>query len=529
MIKTFQDLGLNEKILKSIDELGYTTPSKIQEQIIPIILEGYDVIGQASTGTGKTLAFASSILSKLNVDGDVIKALILVPTRELALQVCEEFHMLNKTSKLDVLSVYGGSNIDAQIKTIKKGVDIIVGTPGRVMDLMKRKVLNIKDLEYFVLDEVDEMLNMGFLEDIQFIFQYINNKNKQVLLFSATISDEIKKLAEAYMKDNYQHIHIKEATKTSANVTHSYYLVTEKIRTEAICRVIDIKDINKGIIFCATKRECDKLLSELSNRNYSAEAMHGDISQASRIETLERFKKGTFKILIATDVAARGIHVNDVECVINYNTPQDVESYIHRIGRTGRASKKGEAISFVSLKEVRFLNSVEKAAKCEIVKCELPNTMDIVKAKYEKNINIAKEMITNNDHEEAISYIRDFNKADLFNLTAALLKMSVNNEIGSDLTKQISVSEVNKKLSPKGTTRVFLTIGKMDNIKKGSLLDFLKDATKIDKDHFKNIEILTKFTFIDIDDEKVDEAMQKIQNKKMNNRVIRIEIAKGRK
>ncbi|MFA5603758.1 MAG: DEAD/DEAH box helicase [Bacilli bacterium] len=524
--KKFNELGLSDNVLKSIDKLGFDTPSKIQEAIIPLIMEGNDVIGQAQTGTGKTLAFATSILSKINVKTNFVKAIILTPTRELALQVSEEFQTLNTSSKFDVLAVYGGSSIETQIRSLKKGTDIVVGTPGRVMDLIKRRVLNIQDLEFFVLDEADEMLNMGFLEDIEFIFNK-TNANKQVLLFSATMPKAIQKLAEQYMKADYRFISIKADSKTSINVKQYYYLVTEKTRLEALCRVLDLKSAALGIIFCQTKRDVDRLVTELSKRNYNVEAMHGDIAQSMRIQTLERFKMGAFNYLIATDVAARGIHVDNIDCVINYNLPQDVESYIHRIGRTGRANKEGEAITLANPREVRFLNEIERVANCKIGKQELPKSNDIFEAKYQNILNKVTEVIDNKEHAEYIKYVTDMNKDDLMKFSAGLLRVMFQKELGSDFNKDLQVVERISK-SNSNSTRVFLTIGKMDNLKRGTLLDFLKDTTKVDKDNFTNIEILTKFTFMDVSNDVVDEVIKKIYNKRLNDRVIRAEKAKKR-
>lgn len=524
--KKFNELGLSSNVLKSIDKLGYDTPSKIQGAIIPLIMEGNDVIGQAQTGTGKTLAFATSILSKINVRTNFVKAIVLTPTRELAMQVSEEFKSLNTSTNFDVLAVYGGSSIENQIRSLKKGVDIVVGTPGRVMDLIKRRVLNIQDLEFFVLDEADEMLNMGFLEDIEFIFNKTNN-NKQVLLFSATMPSAIQKLAEQYMKADYRFISIKSESKTAINVKQYYYLVTEKTRLEALCRVLDMKSAKLGIIFCQTKRDVDRLITELAKRNYSVEAMHGDIAQSMRIKTLERFKLGAFKYLIATDVAARGIHVDNITCVINYNLPQDIESYIHRVGRTGRANNDGEAITLANPREVRFLNEIEKFANCSIEKQELPQVDDIYEAKYQKILNQINDTVERKEHKEYIKYVRDMNKDDLMKFSAGLLKVMFEKELGSDFNKDLqAVARINKTSS--NSTRLFLTIGKMDNLKRGTLLDFLKKETKVDKDNFTNIEILTKFTFLDVSNEVVDEVIQKIYNKKLNNRIIRAERAKKR-
>lgn len=522
----FNSLGLDPKVVASIAALGYNEPTKIQIQIIPEILAGNDVIGQAQTGTGKTLAYAASILSKIDIQAPGVKAIVLTPTRELALQVCEEFKTLNKDSHFQILAVYGGSSIETQIRALKHGTDVVAGTPGRVMDLINRKILKIENLSFFVLDEADEMLNMGFLEDIEYIFNK-TNPDKQVLLFSATMPGTIKKLATKYMKKDYQHIAIEEISKTAINVKQYYYLVNEKTRMEALCRVIDARDPKSAIIFCQTKRDVDNLYTELSRRNYSAEAMHGDIAQSMRIQTLDRFKEGSFKFLIATDVAARGIHVDDITCIINYNLPQDVEAYIHRIGRTGRAGNEGMAITFVNHREVRFLADVERIAKCHIMKSELPEVSEIISSRYKKIIANIMDSVENKEHEEYIQYVRDMNKDELMKFSAGLLRTAFAKELGSDLSKDLNIAAPHQSIS-KTSTRVFLTIGRMDNLKKGSLLDFIKDETGLDKALFNNIEILTKFTFMDVDNSIVDEFIKKIYNTKLYDRVIRAEKAKAR-
>jgi len=522
MNKNFKILGLSDDVVKSIDDLNYEKPSEIQEKMIPLIMEGYDLIGQAETGTGKTLAYAASILSKMDIKTNYIKAIILTPTRELALQVCEEFGGLNKSSNFDIIAVYGGSSIEGQIRDLRKGVDIIVGTPGRIMDLMRRKLLNINNLEFFVLDEADEMLNMGFLEDIETIFKE-TNKNKQVLMLSATMPTAIKNLTKKYMKADSKHIIVKSDSRTSKNVSQFYYLTNERNRVEVLCRVLDIKNTKRTIVFCQTKKECDELLMDLSVRGYNAEAMHGDIIQSMRIKTLERFKQGAFNFLIATDVAARGIHVDDIELVINYKLPQEFETYIHRIGRTGRADHTGEAISLVNAKEVRTLKMIEKFVNSEIIEQNMPTQEEIIKIKYELLIEETKKY--NENMENALNYVRDLNKGDLMNLAASLLKMTVEKQIGSNFNKDITIKEESRNVKT-GHTRVFITIGSKDNLKKGSLLDFIKEETNMDKDYFKNIDVLSTFTFIDVDDAAVDEFSKKIKGKKFNNRIIRIEKAK---
>ena len=330
------------------------------------------------------------------------------------------------------------------------------------------------------------------------------------------------------MKKDYKHIKIEAKSKTAENIEQFYYLVNEKVRTEALCRILDLKNSKRTIIFCATKRECDELLTNLSIRGYNAEVMHGDIAQAMRIKTLDRFKQGSFKVLIATDVAARGIHVDEIECVINYKLPQDFESYIHRIGRTGRAGSLGEAISLVSNRSLRFLKDVEKFANCKITQKELPTTEEIIKLKYQKVIDEAFNFIKENKNEDALEYVRDLNKGDLINLASALLKITVDKEIGCNVNKEVEVENKRDYRNDvkEGTIRVFINIGSKDNLKKGSLLDFLKAETQIDKDCFKNIEILSTFTFIDVDEKVVDNFMKKIQNTRFANRTVRVEKAK---
>lgn len=522
----FKNLGISDLVCNSIDKLGYSIPSPIQEKIIPIILSGKDVIGQAQTGTGKTLAFASSVLSMIDTKTNMVKTIVLVPTRELAIQVSEEFNSLNKDSNFDVAAIYGGSSIDTQIRALKRGVDIVVGTPGRVMDLMRRRVLNINALEFFILDEADEMLNMGFLEDIEEIFKSTNDK-KQVLLFSATMPSAIKKLATKYMKKDYEHIVIESQTKTSDNVKQIYYLVNEREKLEALARILDAKDPKSAIIFCQRKSDVDTLQTELSKRNYSVESMHGDIAQNTRIQTLDRFKQGAFQFLLATDVAARGIHVDNITCVVNYGIPQDIESYIHRIGRTGRAGREGLAITLVNRKELRFLSDVERIAKCKINQSELPMGSEIMEAKTNRILETVKEVIASKENEEYIKYVRDMNKEDLIKFSSGLLKVIFNKEIGSDLKRELgAVEQRRERKASKNATRVFLTIGSIDKVKKGSLLDFIKLETNMDKAKFNNIEVLNKFTFVDVDNDIVDNFIKKIANTKFGDRIVRAEKAK---
>ncbi|MGL6100760.1 MAG: DEAD/DEAH box helicase, partial [Fusobacteriaceae bacterium] len=348
----FKNLGLTEKTLKGLAKKGYEKPSPIQELTIPALLSGdKDIIGQAQTGTGKTAAFSLPILEQIEENAKSIQAIVLTPTRELAVQVSEEMHALSYGRKIRVAPVYGGQSMDFQIRQLKKGVDVVVGTPGRVMDLMNRGILKIDNLKFFVLDEADEMLNMGFVEDIEKILSS-TNEDKKMLFFSATMAPEILKIAKTHMKD-HEVLSVKARELTTNLTDQIYFEVKDRDKFEALCRIIDLAQDFYGIVFCRTKNDVNELVGKLNDRGYDADGLHGDISQNHREVTLKRFKAKKLNVLVATDVAARGIDVNDLSHVINYAIPQEAESYVHRIGRTGRAGKQGTAITFITPSEYR--------------------------------------------------------------------------------------------------------------------------------------------------------------------------------
>lgn len=381
MIKTkFEELGLKDSILKSINDLNFENPSDIQEKSIPVSLQGYDIIGQAQTGTGKTLAFGAPILSNMGPKGGAIQTLILAPTRELAIQVSEELLKLCKYEKYKILPIYGGQSFDRQLAALKRGVDIVVGTPGRILDHINRRTLKLQNVKFLVLDEADEMLNMGFIEDIESILSNLNEE-RQTLLFSATMPRPIKNLSKNYMKPDAQHIVIAKKSMTVSKIQQSYFLVNSSNKFDSLCRILDVDNPTTTIMFCKTKKGVDELVDALHGKGYSVEGMHGDMKQSQRMNTLAKFKSGQLHFLVATDVAARGIDVEDVTHVINYDLPQDIESYVHRIGRTGRANKEGIAYSFASRKEVSFIRQIENHTKSKIVKKDIPTLADIFSAK----------------------------------------------------------------------------------------------------------------------------------------------------
>jgi ATP-dependent RNA helicase DeaD len=529
MDNKFEELGLSEEVLKAITDMGFTNPSKIQEKAIPMLLSGKDMIGQAQTGTGKTLAFGAGLLSKIYPRKNPLpQALILSPTRELAMQIYEELNRIGKYNGSRNVCVYGGSDIDKQIRSLKKGCEIVIGTPGRVMDLMRRKVLKLADAKYIVLDEADEMLNMGFVEDIETILQGLNEE-RQTILFSATMPKTIKEIASKYMKPDYEHIAIVSKTKTASTVKQYYYETTMKDRFETLCRLLDVSSITTGIIFCRTKRVVDEVAVNMQQAGYNVEAMHGDLSQNHRMHTLQRFKSGKINFLIATDVAARGIDVENVSHVINYELPQDIESYIHRIGRTGRADKEGVAFTIITPKERSFMQQIERVTKSTITKEEIPTLRVIEEAKLQSLINQVEDVIYTGKHKRFKAMTNELDENMLLDFTAALLYLQYQDMLGFDYKKEsIALKGKDNSRDKSGYTRIFITAGSMDRVKVPQIIDFLVKTAGIRKGDIGDIDIKRKFTFIDIQSKVVNKVIKKCHNEKINSRKIHIEIANNR-
>lgn len=418
---TFEDFNLKEELALSIKKAGFREPSPIQKEAIPLVLEGADVIGQAHTGTGKTAAFALPILNNLKLDGTV-EALIVTPTRELAMQVSDEVYRFGKELGVKSATVYGGTAYNRQIEHIKSA-SIVVATPGRLIDLLESKRVTISP-SVVVLDEADEMLDMGFLDDIKKIFKFIP-KQRQTLLFSATMSKEIKALAQNILIEP-KSIAITKSEVTNANIQQEFYVVDEREKDDALIRLIDFYDPNKSIIFCRMRREVDRLSTFLNSQGYTCKGLHGDMGQREREFTIKDFKKGTLEILIATDVAARGLDVNDVSHVFNYHIPFDSQSYVHRIGRTGRAGKDGVAISIVSPGEFRSLQKIQKSIGSTITAKEVPGISEVAARKGDE---IVQEVLQTKVLDNAIDLV-EFLKEDndvatiAYKLASMILKQS---------------------------------------------------------------------------------------------------------
>jgi ATP-dependent RNA helicase DeaD len=434
----FRELGLSEITIEALTKKGYIKPTTIQAQTIPILMKGkHDVIGQAQTGTGKTACFALPILENLKITKS-IQALILTPTRELAVQVANEIKSLKGDRVVKIATIYGGASMRDQMTELERGVDIVVGTPGRIMDMMDRRKLDISEISFAVLDEADEMLNMGFVDDIKEILSK-SPTNKKMLLFSATMPKEIINIAKKFMRE-YELVKTEGEALATALIDQVYYSINSRDRFNAIKRIIAVTPNFHGIIFCKTRDDVDMLADKLIGARFSAAALHGEVSQGQRENILRQFKDKKLSVLIATDVAARGIDVNDLNVVINYSLPQSPEMYVHRIGRTGRAGNKGSAITFLIPSEERKLRVIERIINQKIVKGKLPSVEDIMKVKKEKIstvINemlkagktteydvIAKELVSGNDPEKVVSCI---------------LRYAFQNELDSASHKEIGV------------------------------------------------------------------------------------------
>ncbi len=387
----FKSMGLSPAVLKSLEDMGFEEPSPIQTRTIPLIMQGGDLIGQAQTGTGKTAAFGVPIVESLDHRSKRVQALVLAPTRELAIQVSEEITKIGRHSGVKVVPIYGGQSYDRQIRALEHGSQVVIGTPGRVMDHIRRGTLKLDHVKLVVLDEADEMLDMGFIEDVEFILQNVPTE-RQTLLFSATVPDPIARLAKRYLKKP-EHVAISPERLTVPLTDQVYYEVREHEKLDGLSRILDMESAERTIIFCRTKKRVDELAEGLQARGYTAEAIHGDLNQVQRNRVMKRFKDGGSEILVATDVAARGLDIEHVTHVVNYDLPQDTESYVHRIGRTGRAGRTGTALSLVLPKEFRQLRQMERTLRVRLKRRPLPTPEDVAEKQRESLRNRLAEEI----------------------------------------------------------------------------------------------------------------------------------------
>lgn len=525
----FEQLEIMEPILRAVTEMGFEEASPIQAKAIPAQMEGLDVIGQAQTGTGKTAAFGIPLLQKINPEQKTVQAIILCPTRELAIQVSEEIRKLAKfMAGIKVLPVYGGQDITKQIRSLKTGVQIIVGTPGRVMDHMRRRTIKLNHIHTVILDEADEMLNMGFREDIETILQDTPS-DRQTVMFSATMPREIMEIAKTYQHDPVV-VKVVKKELTVPKIEQYYYEVKSRNKLEVLCRLLDMYAPRLSLIFCNTKRQVDELVTSLQGRGYFAEGLHGDMKQSLRDRVMSGFRSGATEILVATDVAARGIDVDDVEAVFNYDIPQDEEYYVHRIGRTGRAGRGGKAFSLVIGRELYKLKDIMRYCRTKILAQPIPSLNDVTQIKVEKTLDEMTALIQENDLSTYINLIEErINKEDYtaMDLAAAFLKAAMGAE-PEEIPEEPGRRHGGDHRGEAGMVRLFINIGKRQNVRPGDILGAIAGEADIPGRVVGSIDMYDKFSFVEVPYAYVNNVLEAMHHVKIKGKPVNVEPASQR-
>ncbi len=584
----FEDLELDSRILRAVTEMGFEAATPIQAQAIPVQMEGRDIVGQAQTGTGKTAAFGIPLLQKVDPRDKKLQAIVLCPTRELAIQVAEEMRRLAKYMHgIKVVPVYGGQDITRQIRSLKEGVQIVIGTPGRVMDHMRRKTIRCDHVHTAILDEADEMLDMGFLEDMETILGDLPEE-RQTLMFSATMPMEIQRIAQKFQKDPVM-VKMVQKELTVPEVTQYYYEVRRGTKVEVMCRLLDMYSPKLSMAFCNTKKQVDELVGELQGRGYFAEGLHGDLKQMQRDRVMNSFRTGKTEILVATDVAARGIDVGNVEAVFNYDIPQDDEYYVHRIGRTARAGHSGIAFSFVVGREVYKLRDIQRYCKTKIIPQAIPSLNDITEIKADKIMEQAEELIRDTDLSKMVNLIErkilegEYTSMDV---AAALLRMSMGEE-GEDIYESSTLPRWLDDLDRRGRgdrggrggrgwddrydrggrgdrygrddrggwddrdgnrggrdrygrddrggrgrrdgetgmVRLFINIGKDQNVRPGDILGAIAGESGISGRVVGSIDMFDGYTFVDVPEESASTVLKAMKNARIKGKNVHMEVA----
>lgn len=529
----FEDMNISNEICRAVLDMGFEEATPIQSQAIPVILEGKDIIGQSQTGTGKTAAFGIPLLERINPEDRRLQALILCPTRELAIQVSEEFRKLLKyKDNIRVLPIYGGQPIDRQIAALRKGTQVVIGTPGRVMDHMRRRTIKAETVQMMVLDEADEMLDMGFREDIETILVKIPEEH-QTLLFSATLSPEILDITKRFQK-NPEFIKIVRKELTVPNIEQYYFDVKEKTKLDALCRIIDVYDPKLAMVFCNTKKRVDDLVEMLQGRGYFAEGLHGDLKQAQRDKVMQKFRNGTIEILVATDVAARGIDVDDIDVVFNYDVPQDEEYYVHRIGRTGRAGKAGKAFTFCVGKEIYKLRDIMRYTKTKIQQQKLPTLSDVEEMKTNIYLEKIKGIIEEGHLTKYIHLVDRLMEEDYtsIDIAAALLKDHLSDVNADDIDALDDINLGGTELyggEGEKMVRLFINAGKKNKIRAKDIVGAIANEAGIPGKTLGEIAIFDEYTFVDVPNEFVRDILHGMKHAKIKGKRVHIEIAKKEK
>lgn len=525
--KFFGDLELDPRIVDGLVDMGFEEPTPIQQLAVPLILSGHDIIGQAQTGTGKTAAFGIPLIQSLDFRKREVQAIIITPTRELAIQVGEEITKIGRHRRIRVLPIYGGQSIERQFRSLRQGVQVVVGTPGRLLDHLRRQTLKLDQVSLVILDEADEMLDMGFIEDIEDILRHTPSQ-RQTLLFSATMPDEITKLAHQYMKEP-KYVTVSKANLTVPQIEQVYYEAPEKSKLEALCRLLDITDIAQGIVFCRTKRGVDELVAGLQARGYTAVSLHGDLSQQQRNTVMRQFRSGEVELLVATDVAARGLDIEGVSHVINYDIPQDPEFYVHRIGRTGRAGRSGVAITIISPREYRQLRLIENITKSKIRRERLPSIADVAERQREG----IKDRLLHIIDEGKLGYYRSIVSAladehDPIDVAAAALKLSLDLEPSNDEIDLETVSFGNTGARP-GMVRLFITLGRKDRTSPAEIIKLVSEESGISGSQIGSINIYENFSFVEVPEDWANCVISCLHRQNIRGRRLFVEPARARR
>ena len=523
----FEEMGLSEEIQKAVRYMGFEEASPIKAKAIPAMISGIDLIGQAQTGTGKTAAFGIPLLEKVDPKLKKLQAIVLCPTRELAIQVADEIRNLSRYMHgIKVLPIYGGQDIVKQIRSLKSGTQIVIGTPGRVMDHMRRKTMKLDFVHTVVLDEADEMLNMGFREDIEFVLSGVPEE-RQTVLFSATMPKPIMEITKKF-QNNAKVIKVTKKELTVPNIEQYYYDVKPKKKEEVLSRLLDIYSPRLSVVFCNTKKQVDLLVNALLGRGYFAAGLHGDMKQEQRDRVMQGFRTGKTEILVATDVAARGIDVDEVEAVFNYDLPQDDEYYVHRIGRTGRAGREGRAFSFVSGKEVYKLKEIQRYCKTKIYAQKVPSLNDVANTKMENILDDVERVIEQEDLDMMINAIEErVNNSEFtaMDMAAAFLKICCGMTEDNKNTEENDWEFGDTGAGEDGMVRLFINIGKKQRVRPGDILGAIAGESGMDGKLIGTIDMYDKYTFVEVPREYAREVLNAMKNVKIKGKTVAVEPA----
>jgi ATP-dependent RNA helicase DeaD len=535
----FNELNCSEEIKRAISDMGFTEATPIQALAIPVVMQGIDMVGLAQTGTGKTAAFGIPTIDKIDTTTKELQVLVLCPTRELAVQVSEEFEKLTKYKRnLEVLAVYGGDSMERQIRGLRRGAQIVVGTPGRVMDHMRRGTVKLGSLKVLILDEADEMLNMGFREDIEEIMSTINQP-VQKLLFSATMKKNILDIVKKHLKDPKM-VKIENKELTTPNISQMYVEVKEQDKLEVMTRLIDMYNPKLSLIFCNTKSKVDEIEEKLLNKGYNISKIHGDMKQSVRSSVIQRFKQGNIKILIATDVAARGLDIDDVEMVFNFDVPQHEEHYVHRIGRTGRAGREGKAFTMVTGRQMRDLRDIMTYTKKKMKLHNIPTLKDVRKAKVKKFVDILQEDMKSDEFKKYLTIVEKMEEEGYSakDIAAALLQRELNFTERDDVDMNPSASssrseDFERRRAPRaagssreeGMVRMFVNIGRDKNLKPEHLVRAIASEVGIPGRSIGAIDIYEKYTFVEVPEQYSNQVLEVMNKVKINGVRINVEVA----